>query len=95
MSLTRVTFRLVPCPDDPPSLSRSPCRGGALCAQSARPRSAAASQAQDRGDFSADDRHPGRRRRPNKDGKLVTDLSAKDFELREDDAAQEVGSFTP
>ncbi len=29
-----------------------------------------------------------------RDGKPVTDLGAKDFELREDDAVQEIGSFT-
>ena len=29
-----------------------------------------------------------------KDGKPVTDLGAKDFELREDDVVQEIGSFT-
>jgi VWFA-related protein len=29
-----------------------------------------------------------------RDGKPVTDLSARDFELREDDAVQEIGSFT-
>ena len=29
-----------------------------------------------------------------RDGKPVTDLSARDFELREDDIVQEIGSFT-
>ena len=40
------------------------------------------------------DRRPRRRRRPRRKGRPVTDLTAADFELREDGVAQALGSFT-